>query len=576
MAITMRCPGCQTRFEFADDLDGRRIKCKSCGDIFRLAAPAPARKARDDEDDRPRLWDDDDDRPRSRRRDDEDDDRPSSRYRRPVRDEDEDDRPSRPRRRDDDSDDEFPRRRCDEEDDRPRKKGLNPLVIVLPVGILGLVGIIVVIIIALSGGGKGKRGGGTADLVVGPSRSCPLEVAEKDVGTLVLPDRGNTFGLLRKKDGVQREYVFEPYDLAAKRRVGKFDLNGVSEPKGWALSPDGKHLLIAEAQGLGWAGDQWLWLWSLDGKRVNQDKWFPYQRDDKNPFDSPALHRAEFVGNDRVLTLATNRSYYVYHFPSFESNVGGIMGAEKDGLGKRSNPPRDHAYQSQWEAAWTADRKKMAVWTGELYAIVSLPDGVEVSRTTSARRLAKDLWGNTAGDPNRVKAGPAAFSPDGNTLAAVIQPDFGQKRVLCLWDAREIREPATYPLTEGQWSDAAAIYWWGNKFVVTHGGRVDGILIDVKTGLARRQLMAPTYGKYGFTRDGKLWYAAGEDRTQPATLHVVDALDPDQLTEGDDYEQIRELNEDFFLRRLWLEPTGVLRQPTRDDPPIKSRLVRRP
>lgn len=574
MPITMRCPGCQIRFEFADDLDGKRIKCKSCGDVFRVAGPAPVRKARDD-DDRRRRNDEDDDRPRSRRRDDEDD-RPSGRYRRPLRD-DEDDRPARSRRRDDDSDDELPRRGRDDEDDRPRKKGMNPLYIVLPVGAVGLVGIIAVVVIALSGGGKGRRGGGGAgDLVVGPSRSCPLEVPEKDVGTLVLPDRGNTFGLLRKTDAVRRSYVFEPYDLAARRRVGKFDLTDVEEPKGWTLSPDGKHLLITESKGIGWAGDQWLWLWSLDGKRINQDKWLPYLRNDKNPFEAPALHRAEFVGNDRVLTLATNRSYYVYHFPSFESNVGGITGAEQDGLGKRSNPPRDHAYQTQWEAAWTADRKKMAVWTGELYVIVSLPDGVEVSRTSSARKLAKDLWGNTAGDPNRVKAGPAAFSPDGNTLAAVIQPDHGGQRMLCLWDTRETREPATYPLTEGQWSDAAGISWWGNKFIATHGGRVDGILIDAKSGLARRQLMPPTYGKYGFTRDGKLWYAAGEDRTQPATVHVVDSLDPDQLTEGDDYEQIRELNEDFFLRRLWLEPTGALKQPTRDDPPIKSRLVRRP
>ena len=28
--------------------------------------------------------------------------------------------------------------------------------------------------------------------------------------------------------------------------------------------------------------------------------------------------------------------------------------------------------------------------------------------------------------------------------------------------------------------------------------------------------------------------------------------------------------------RLWLEPGGVLRNPTRDDPPIKQRLIRRP
>ena len=88
--------------------------------------------------------------------------------------------------------------------------------------------------------------------------------------------------------------------------------------------------------------------------------------------------------------------------------------------------------------------------------------------------------------------------------------------------------------------------------------------------------MGPTYGKYGFSRDGKLWFAASEERTKPATVYVVDALDPDVLTGGDDYEQIMDLGQEFFLRRLWLEPGGVLRQPTRDDPPIKQKLIRRP
>ena len=69
---------------------------------------------------------------------------------------------------------------------------------------------------------------------------------------------------------------------------------------------------------------------------------------------------------------------------------------------------------------------------------------------------------------------------------------------------------------------------------------------------------------------------AGADRTEPAALHVVDALDPDLLTEGEDYEQIPDLGQALYLRRLWLEPTGVLRQPTRDDPPLKQKLIRRP
>lgn len=558
MPISMRCPGCQTRFEFADDLDGKRIKCKSCGDIFRVADPDAAAKARAAEALRPRRRDDDE--------------RPSSRYRRPL--DDDDDHPSRSRRRDDDRDDDLPRRRDDF--DRPRKKKSNVLLIVLPLALIGVVAVVLIVILAATGGKKGK-GGATGDLVVAVSRSCPLEVPEKDAGTLVLPDNGNTFGLLRKSGEIGRKgWVFDPYDATAKRRVGRVDLPEVEEPKGWSLSPDGKHLLITEARGIGWAGDHWLWVWGLDGKKVTQDKWFPYQRNDKDPFNAPAFHRAEFVANDKVLTLASNRSYFIYTIPSFEVLAGSVPSAEKDGLGKRWEPPREQSHRYQWQAAWTADRKRMAIWTGDWYEIVNTADGVQTSRTTSARTEARKLWGRAHGDPDRVKVGPVAFSPDGKFLAGVIMSDFADHRALCIWDATEMKEPITHLIANNQWQDAASIHWWGNKFVVTHGGRVDGMLIDVQSGVARRQLMGPTYAKYGFSRDGKLWYVAGEDRLQPATLHVVETLDPDQLTEPDDYEQMRELSEEFFLRRLWLEPTGVLRQPTRDDPPIKQRLIRRP
>jgi hypothetical protein len=553
MPISMRCPGCQTRFDFADDLDGKRIKCKSCGDIFRVAGPAPARKGGDD----------DDDRPRGRRRDDEDDDRPV-----------------RSRRRDDDGDDgddELRRRRqYDDEDDRPRKKKFNPLFLLIPLGVVGVAAVVVVAIILLRGEKKKGGGVGSGDLVVAPSRSCPLEVAEKDVGNLVLPDSGSTFGLLRKSQAFRPSWSFEPYDLATGKAGKRIDLTDVEDPKAWSLSPDGKNLLLTEAHGLGWAGDQWLWLWPLAGQRPRADKWFPYTRDDKRPFEAPALWRAELVANDKVLTLATNRSFFIYSIPSYESQTVAVAAVEKEGLGKRSNPPHDYQYRAQWEAAFTADRKRIAIWTGDGYTIASTADGSEVGGISGVRALARAEWGNTAGDPNRVKGGPAAFSPDGSTLAAIVAPDFGNKRLLCRWSVPDGALKDFYRIAENQWNEAASIHWWGNKFIVTHGGRVEGFVFDVQKGQPRRQLMGPTHGKYGFTRDGKLWYATSEERTKPATLHVVDALDPDRLGDGDDYEQIAELGQEFFLRRLWLEPTGVLREPTRDDPPIKQKLIRRP
>ena len=71
MPFAMRCPGCDTRFEFASDLEGKRIKCKNCGDVFRVERPV--RKARDAEED---------DQQPSRTRRVVQEDRPSSRSRR--------------------------------------------------------------------------------------------------------------------------------------------------------------------------------------------------------------------------------------------------------------------------------------------------------------------------------------------------------------------------------------------------------------------------------------------------------------------------------------------------------------
>jgi hypothetical protein len=557
MAISMRCPGCQTRFEFADDLAGKRIKCKSCGDIFRVAEPAGARKGRDEDDDRP-----------ARRRDD--DDRPASRHRQTALD-DEDER--RARRRDD-SDDRP--RRWREEDDRPRRR-ISPLVLIGSIvgGLLLLTLVIVLVVL----GSKGKLGGGkTGDVVLAPSKTCPIEVPEKETGLLVLPDAGgNTFGLVRKTEAIPRKWAFEPYDLAAGRRIGRLELVGVDDPKAATLSPDGKHLLITEVRGAGWAGDQWLWLYSLpDSRRVTEDKWIPFPRDEKRVFEAPALYRAEFVASDRILALGTTRTFYSYHLPDFEATVGAVASVDKEALGKHWGAPPENSQRYQWQAAFSADRKRLAVWTGDGYVIVSTADGVELCRTPSVRRLVHDIWpGAPAAD--RVRAGPVAFSPDANTLAGVITHDWGSKKhALCFWDTREPREPTHYPLAENQFNDAPGLAWWGGKFVVTYGSRVEGMLIDVRSGLPRRQLMGPTYGHSGFSRDGRLWYTASEERTKAATLYVMDGLDPDKLTEADDYEQIMDLSQEFFLKRLWLEPGGVLKQPTREDPPIKQRLIRRP
>jgi len=602
--IVKQCPGCATRFEFADELDGKRVRCKSCGDIFRVDRTAS--KARDDEDDRPRPTrrreeddderpavkarhrekDEEDDRPRSRARGrDEKDDEQPSRTRRPVLEDDDDDRP-RGRRRDDDSDDRPPRRGRDDDDDEDaprRKKKIHPLMILGP--ILGLIAVVGVIL-AFTLGGK-KKGGSldvAGDLVKAPTKSCPLEVAEKEASSLVLPDSGNTFGLLRQtsQDAFRKSWVLDTYDMAAGRRTGRLDLPGVQDPKGFSFSPDGKKLLITEGKGFGPGWDLSLSVWSIsERKAINKDKWVPFP-EVRGGGDAASLHKAEFIGNDRILTLGTTRAFYIYQLPGFEPSQV-VLRATGDKLGQRTPQFGQDMPKLQWQTAFTADRRRMAVWCGDSFAIVDTVEGLEQMRTPSVLAMAKELWPRSPRPDFFLRTGPMAFSPDGSVLATVISNGvgFSEEHILCLWDAKEPKEPTKYQIPTNQFNESHSIFWWGSRYVVTSGGRshgadVEGMLIDVRTGLAKRQLMGPEFRKYGFGRDGRLWYAASEGRDEPATMHVVDPPDADTLSEPDDYEQIRELREEFFLRRLWLEPQGVLRKPTRLNPPLQQRLIRRP
>jgi S1-C subfamily serine protease len=102
MAFAIRCPGCESSFNVAENLIGKRIKCNKCGEMVTVAAPAAAKAAAPAKPTRAAVLDDDDD------------DLNIHRPAKPARRRDDDDEPVRARtakRRDEDSD-EF---------DRPRK-----------------------------------------------------------------------------------------------------------------------------------------------------------------------------------------------------------------------------------------------------------------------------------------------------------------------------------------------------------------------------------------------------------------------------------------------------------------------
>jgi WD40 repeat protein len=352
----------------------------------------------------------------------------------------------------------------------------------------------------------------------------------------------------------------------------------VDEPRAVSISPDAKSLLVVESPGFGVSAPT-VSLWSVPDNKEMARKWNPYPPPAKAAFDAPNLYRAEFIGNDKVITLSTGRMVDVWPLPKFDPKIvdGVAVISQGDLLGKDDRFGQTKFDRYQRQAAFTADHRLMAVWNGASIVVVGTADGQEVFSTGPLSENTKEWWQRKA-LLDRIKPGPMAFSPDGKYLASIVTHEAGSKQhLLCLWDIKSQKMTDPYEIPTNQFNDAAALEWWGNRYVVTFGGKVEGMLIDVQTGLAKRQLMGPKYSKYGFGRDGRLWYAISDDLKSPATMYVVDNIDPNQLTEADDYEQIVELREDFFLRRLWLEKSGVMRKQSDPDPSLRlTRLIRRP
>jgi predicted Zn finger-like uncharacterized protein len=545
--IRMKCPGCKTRFEFDDDLAGKKIRCKACGDTFRVEEP--------DGSPRPSKV--------TSRSAAEDDDRPTAR--------------SRSRRRDDDRDD---RRYRDESDDElPRRKKANPFLIIGPV--LGLLVLGAVIFLVVRGLSKKKTGpGDDGEVAKGVLKTITLDVPAKDISQLIVPDSGNQFGLLRNEgtEHFQKKWVFEPYDLAAGRRVGKVSLPEVKDPLAATVSPDGKYVVVTEKGGDP-GGEHALWLYSVaDGKCLTpaHKKWYPFARGHQR-----SLYRAQFVANDRILTLGTDRSFHLYQIPSFDVVKSDQIPGTAERLDHHPGRPMRDWEHRDYQVAFSADRTRWAVWTGDAYAIVDA-DGVESFRTPSALQMAQTFWPTNRGLDRNLRGGGVAFSPDGKTLAGFVQTGSEKERILCLWDATTSQLPETVRMSSAMHNDAVGLRWWGNRYVILTDMRagfndfIDPAAVDAKSGMLMKQIMAPPFRKAAFGRDGRLWYAVSDDPTEPARLVVVGPPDADMMEEATgQYEELPNLR-DSYLKRLWMEPGGVFKTPKRYNPSLTGGLIKRP
>lgn len=171
MAIKTTCPNCQTSFNLADTMEGKKVRCKSCQQAFTVSVGGQARAemkagATDNEDVQDKVQSPARGAPpvpRNSHGDDGEDERASRKATPPRRswsddddDEDDDDvRPSRNSRtrRDEDDDDED-----DRASRRRRRQGGGNGMVWLWLGIGGAVaaGVIVVLVILLTGGGPAE------------------------------------------------------------------------------------------------------------------------------------------------------------------------------------------------------------------------------------------------------------------------------------------------------------------------------------------------------------------------------------------------------------------------------------
>lgn len=163
MPVTIACPNCDARLEAPDDIEGKKVKCRKCGEKFR-AYPVKE-DAADDRPARRAATSAGKSRPRSAAPDEAEDERPARRTGKASRRRDEDDADVP------DGDEDRPRRRSADEGDEPparKKKGKRKKKAGRPVVLLILIGVGVLLLAAGIGTYFATRGD-SADGGVAPS-----------------------------------------------------------------------------------------------------------------------------------------------------------------------------------------------------------------------------------------------------------------------------------------------------------------------------------------------------------------------------------------------------------------------
>jgi hypothetical protein len=527
MAIRACCSSCGKAYSLADTLEGKKVRCKECGESFEVAEETPEKprgargKSRDDAIQAP---------PRAERaartRDDDDDEERE-----------EEERPRARRRRDDDEEEARPRRRRARANESGSPVWLWPVVIgaaVLFVIVFGAS-----LLVVLKGTAPAPQGGvigqvapppmenlnnaappvkraviaprgkqavvvppiDPADIVQPAKTRVRLDVKDSEVRGVILNGPSSTRAAIHSWNlsapGGMKQ-VYDIHDPAAPGRLCRIEFADL-RPKQMDLSADGTRLAVLSS-----STEPKVTVWSLpDGKViVSEFQPYPKETDFRKRRD---LIWISLLGPDRLLTICRQGQFDLWS------------------LGDRKNvysvpPPVPNVFlnvngfgSSATNFMLSPDRKTLALFNKDGFNLHDTESGKLLSKTArlSDEGTLLNFWG-------------VAFSPDGKALACYYFMNHkGKTQVgaLARWSVPDGKRLSLALLpADIKWG--GGMTWWGpNHVVLWDGNLFKGQLVEVARGAPGRVFEAKTTAKFvAHSQDGRVWCTTGELRQGPAFL----------------------------------------------------------
>ncbi len=242
-------------------------------------------------------------------------------------------RESKRRRNDDDDDDRPSSRRRDDDRPRPSRRGeerKNPWIIWGPViGVL-VIGLAVGIYFiakpkkkntdtAQNSGGPNAKGGEPKDeyLVQTKALRFSADCKPNSIERLLVNDAGDKVGInWASYDATGKKSFLDRFDAKSGNRLNRISLKNIDQVRFMSLSPSGNLLLYTEvALDDGFKKKITVHDLAADKPMVQRNQ--PYPKGDL----TSSMMWADFVANDRILTVSMNRQVKLFSLPDFKEEA---------------------------------------------------------------------------------------------------------------------------------------------------------------------------------------------------------------------------------------------------------------